>query len=112
MGTETKTTETVGVVLMRPGVGREKYELAEGSTVADLLHTAHAPLENQEVFIGDRSLAESVVLQAGMVIRIVPRVRNSAESSHEMMDKPGVREAFAEMMQAVNEEREAEKDRS
>lgn len=112
MGTDTKPTDNVGVVLLRPGVGRQDYALAPGSTVADLLRAAHASLENQAIFIDGRSLAESLRLQPGMVISVVPRVRNAADSWRDMMDQPDVRRALEEVMQAVNEERESEKDRS
>lgn len=105
-------TETVGVILVRPGAGREEYELPGGSTVADLLRAAHASPDNQDVLIGDRALAESLPLHPGMVISIVPRVRNASGSWRELIDQPGVRQAFEEVMQAVNEERESEKEKA
>jgi len=101
--------KTITVTLVRPGVGTKIVELAEGSTVADLLRQTDASACHSNVFIGDKDLAEFAVLEEGMTVFLVPQPKNAAdrepwrETIGMFKDNP----AFEEMMQAVWAEREA-----
>ncbi len=101
--------KTITVTLVRPGVGTKVVELTEGSTVADLLRQTDASACHSNVFIGDKDLAEFVVLATGMTVFLVPQPKNAAdrepwrETLGMFKDNP----AFEEMMEAVWAEREA-----
>ncbi len=104
--------KTITIALVRPGVGTEVVELTEGSTVADLLRQTGASACHSNVFIGDKDLAEFVVLEAGMTVFLVPQPKNAAsqKSWRELMGDFHDDPAFEEMMQAVQAERDAEKE--
>ena len=104
--------KTITVTLVRPGVGTKVVELTEGSTVADLLRQTGASTCHSNVFIGDKDLAEYAVLEEGMMVLLVPQPKNAASqrSWRELMGDFHDDLAFEEMMQAVQAERDAEKE--
>jgi sulfur carrier protein ThiS len=104
--------KTITVTLVRPGVGTKVVELAEGSTVADLLRQIDASACHSNVFIGDKDLAEFAVLEEGMTVSLVPQPKNAASqvSWHDLMGDFHDDPAFEEMMQAVQAARDAEKE--
>ncbi len=111
MSIEQIDQKTIRVTLLRPGVGTKVVELAEGSTVAALLRQAGADAGayQSNIFIGDKDLTEYAVLEEGMIVSIVPQVKNAAdrepwrETIGMFKDNP----AFEEMMKDVWAQREA-----
>jgi len=112
MGTEQVNGKREGVTLLRPGIGTETMVLTEGSTLADLLRQAGVKPSNSSIVIDGRELAEHLVLKNGMVITVVPQVKNAAsqESWRDLMGDFHDDTAFEEMMQAVQAARDAEKE--
>jgi hypothetical protein len=102
------------VILLRQGIGKQDYQLPAGATLGDLLRAAQIDLENQEIFIDGKGVADAVVLHPGTIVSVGPRTRNGPTLGSwraglgMFQDDP----TFAEMMEAVERSREAEKDRS
>ena len=102
------------VTLLRPGVGSQPVILPEGSTLADFLRGSGAGTSHSMVLVDGKRLEELVIPKAGTVITIVPAPENAAsrESWHELMGDFHNDPVFEEMMQAVEEARDAEKESS
>jgi sulfur carrier protein ThiS len=102
------------VTLIRPGIGAETMVVPEGSSLSELLRQADIETDQRAVFIDQKPISDHVVVKTGMVITIVPQPKNAAESRSwkhlvgNFHDDP----AFEEMMQAVQAERDAEKEQS
>lgn len=113
MATEQVNGKLAGVTLLRPGVGAEKIVLPEGSTLADLLRQAGVKSSSPSIFIDGGESAEHLVLRAGMVITIVPQVKNAAiQSWRDLMGDFHDDPDHEEMMQSVQAARDAEKEHS
>lgn len=103
-----------GVTLLRPGVNAQEIELPEGATLADLLREARADASDQAIFIDGRPVEEWLVLQPGVVVSLVPRVRNETRPAdwRETVGMFRGDPVFEEMMKAVQASREAEREAS
>jgi hypothetical protein len=114
MSTKPKKAEKTGVVLLRPGVGKQDYHLPAGATLGDLFRAANVDRETHEVLIDGRSLEDSVTLQPGAIVSVTPRPKSAPrtgswrETIGMFKDIP----EFRELVEAVEKSREAEKDRS
>jgi hypothetical protein len=114
MSAEPATEAKNGVTLLRLGVGKEVIDLPEGATLADLLRLAMVSADGHEVYVDGRPLEECLVLKPGTIVSLVPRAGRAASE----FDWRGVVGAFhgnpefEAMMEQVQAEREAEKDRS
>src|SRR5215213_9139690 len=75
--TNSAPAEGSGVLLVRPGVGGQRFSLSPGSTVGDLLRVAGAERSNQDVMMGSRKLEESDVLEPDSIVFLVPRPGNA-----------------------------------
>jgi sulfur carrier protein ThiS len=107
--------EKTGVTLLRMGVGKQEFNLPEGATLADLLSAAGVNPEEQAIFVDGKPLEDVIVLRRGMIISAAPKQQKSATTRKQWRDVMGDFHddpAFDAMMQLVNEEREAEKERS
>jgi hypothetical protein len=114
MSAKPSTAEKTGVILHRLGVGKQELLLPEGSTVADLLREAGAGMEDQEIHIDGRTLAESLVLQPGMIVSVVQRPK-SARSGGSWRDAIGMFRddpGFQEFINRVQASRDAEREGS
>jgi hypothetical protein len=112
MKTEPPTTKTNEFTLVRPGVGAETFVLPEGATLADLLSRAQASTDNQMVFLNDKPLEESVILEPGMVVTLSPSPRNARANGSWRGTVGMFRDdaAFNEMVAAGRAIREAERE--
>jgi hypothetical protein len=114
MSAKPSTEEKTGVILLRLGVGKQELLLPEGSTVADLLLEAGAGMEDQEIYIDGRTLAESLVLQPGMIVSVVQRPK-SVRSGGSWRDAIGMFRddpGFQEFINRVQASRDAEREGS
>jgi len=112
MGIKQKSGQAEGVTLIRPGVGVQKIVLAEGATLADLLRQENVGTRNSVVTVDGKELAEHLVLREGMVITVVPQPRNAASerSWRDLMGDFHDDPVFEEMMQAIEDNRQREKE--
>jgi hypothetical protein len=100
-----------GVTLLRIGVGKERYDLPEGATLADLLRLAQAESDHLEVLIDGRPLAECLVLQPDTIVSVAPKPRDTAprgdwrRNAGMFRDNP----AFEEMTAEIEAKRKAGK---
>jgi hypothetical protein len=107
-------TERTDVILLRQGVGKQDFRLPAGATLGDLLRAAEVNTAIQEIYIDGKSIEDAMVLQPGAIVSVAPQPRNgSAPGSW----RKGVGmfhndPTFREMVEAVEQSREAEKDRS
>jgi hypothetical protein len=114
MSTNSKRVKKTTVVLLRPGVGKQDFDLSAGATLGDLFRAANVDRENQEILIDGKLVEDVVVLQPGTVVSIVTRPRNpsSAGSWREGIGTLHDDPVFREVVEAIEMRREAEKDRS
>jgi hypothetical protein len=78
MGELKSSTEEILVHLVCPGADVQDYHLAEGATLADLLRRSGTSTTDQAVFVDGMAPEERLPLSMGMVVTIVPRLRNAA----------------------------------
>jgi hypothetical protein len=102
------------VTLVRPGIGAETVFVPEGSSLSELLRQADVQTDQRAVFIDQKPMSDHVVVKTGMVITIVPQPKNAANcrSWRDLMGNFQDDPAFEEMMQAVQAERDDEKEHS
>ena len=112
MATKQAKAKHGGITLLRPGVGAETFDLAEGCTLADLLRQANVEPRHSSVMIDGKELAEHLVLRDGMVITVAPgpRTRRARDRGAISMGDFHNDSAFEEVMRLVEEERKAEKE--
>jgi sulfur carrier protein ThiS len=104
-------SEKTLVILLRMGVGKQEFELPEGTTLADLLRSSGIDPESHALFIDGKPLAESLVLHPGMIVSALPKPA-SERTGDDWRGSVGFFSndpAFNEMLQVMNTEREAEK---
>lgn len=68
----------IAVKLLRPGADALEYRLPDGSTLGDLLRRSGATTSGRLVLIDGAPIEDTVPLNHGAVVTIVPRVRNAA----------------------------------
>lgn len=112
MGIKQKSEQAVTVTLLRPGVEAKNIDLPEGSTLADLLRQENVGTRSSSIAIDGKELAEHLVLRAGMVITVIPQAKSAASerSWRDFMGDFHNDPVFEEIMQAIEEERRAEKE--
>jgi hypothetical protein len=114
MGAKPQARTDQRVTLLRPGAGKQVFDLPPGATLADLLREAKTQAEGQEIVVDGKPLAECVTLEPGMIVTIVPRPRNASDEDAwrqgigMFRDDPG----FEEMMRRVEIERKRDRDDS
>jgi hypothetical protein len=114
MGIKEKSEQAVGVTLLRPGAGARNIDLPEGSTLADLLRQENVVTGNSSIAIDGKELAEHLVLREGMVIAVAPQATNAASrrSWRDLMGDFHDDPVFEEIMQAIEDDRRAEKEQA
>jgi hypothetical protein len=100
------------VTLLRMGVGKQVFDLPSGATLADLLRHVSADLTRAEVFVDGKPLAECLVLEPGTIVSIVPAARPGSLSPGwpDVMGDFHGNPAFDELMNIVQDNRDAERD--
>lgn len=111
-GRPPKRSPKLGVTVLRIGVGKEEYDLPDGSTLADLLLKAGVKSEAQGIMIDGRPITELVALRGGMIISVMPN-SNGAPRSEPWLETIGMfhdNPAFDEMMGEVEANRNLERE--
>jgi sulfur carrier protein ThiS len=76
---ESKTSAgEILVHLVSPGVGERDFRLSEGATLADLLSQSGTSTTNQTVFVDGFPPEATLPLRSGVVVTVVPRLRNAS----------------------------------
>jgi hypothetical protein len=112
MDTKPAAAETEGVVLLRMGVGKQEFVLPGGATLADLLREAGVNTDDQEILIDGRSLEDTLVLQPGMIVTVMPRPKETGRQGS-WRDTIGMFRGdpvFAQIIDAGRAIREAERE--
>ncbi len=100
MSTQLTTGTNQEVVLLRLGVGKSSIPWHPGLTLADLLREAQTGVEDREIFLDGKPLAESVILEPGTIVSVVSKGKNIRTESAWMEGIGDFRDdpAFEEMM--------------
>jgi hypothetical protein len=77
MSPKPATAETIGVTLLRMGVGKQEFDLPDGSTLGDLLRAAGVDPQDQTVFIDGKPLEDRLVLRPGKIVSTEPHPKNA-----------------------------------
>jgi hypothetical protein len=112
MSAEPVRAEKNEITLIQDGVGKERFSLPAGATLADLLRAAQVADAPHVTTINGRSIEEFLVLQPGMVVTFTPVIRGPVtrdswrETFGMFKDDP----LFQEMVDAGRAIREAERE--
>jgi sulfur carrier protein ThiS len=95
------------VHLVRSGVGDDAYHLSEGATLADLLRISGTSTRNQAVLVNGVAPEESLPLQEGMIVTLVPRPSRIAGEEPWREEVPSFRDEdlFQEYSEALKARR-------
>ena len=95
------------------GSGKDRVPLASGFDARRSPAEAQAGVEDHDILLDGKPLAESVILEPGTIVSIVSKVKNAGAETAWMKGIGDFRDdpAFEEMMCAVQAAREAEKER-
>jgi hypothetical protein len=70
-------TGRVSMILVRPGVGAQRYTVPEGTTIQQVLDQANVRLNNQNVMINADEVSLSHVVKNQELVFIVPKPKNA-----------------------------------
>jgi hypothetical protein len=67
----------VSMILVRPGVGAQRYTVPEGTTIQQVLDQAGTRLNNQNVMIDANEVGTDYQVKNQQVVFIVPKPKNA-----------------------------------